>query len=72
LTSNTTSLGEIAGDAALLVNPESINEIEMGIVALSREDGLRNDLISKGIARSQQFSWQATAQKTFAVYEELL
>lgn len=71
LTSNTTSLPEVAGDAALLVNPESIDEIRAGIERLVNEEGLRSELIAKGLERAKLFSWDAVAARVQAVLDEV-
>ncbi len=60
VTSNVTALPEIAGDAALLVNPTSIDEIAAGIGNITGDDSLRGDLKKKGLARARKFSWQET------------
>lgn len=69
LTSNTSSLPEVAGSAALLVNPESEGEIASGLRVLSREDERCRALSQAGIRRAAEFSWGACARKTLAVYE---
>lgn len=68
LTSNTTSLPEVAGDAALLVNPRDERAIAEALIRLDREDELRQSLVEKGRVRAQQFSWRTTAEKTLEVY----
>jgi len=61
ITSNTTSLPEVAGDAALLVNPLNAQDISMAMMHLAKSEKLREDLVNKGLARSKQFSWDITA-----------
>lgn len=61
LTSNTTSLFEIAKDAAVLVNPENKIEIQRGITELYHNQQLREGLIQKGIERVKLFSWEKAA-----------
>jgi len=61
ITSNTTSLPEVAGDAALLVNPLNAQDISMAMTHLAKSEKLREDLVNKGLARSKQFSWDITA-----------
>ena len=63
LTSDTSSLPEVAGDAAILVNPESVEEISKGITRLVNEPELRNDLIKKGFIRAEMYTWDKVAQK---------
>lgn len=72
LTSNTTSLPEVAGDAALLVNPESVDEIRVGIERLVHDEALRTELIAKGLERAKLFSWDAVAARVQAVLDEVV
>lgn len=68
VTSNISSLPELAGDAAILVNPEDVSSIAKGIkTALSK----REDLIKKGKAQSKLFTWAKTAKQTLEVYEKI-
>ncbi|MBL0588331.1 glycosyltransferase family 4 protein [Aeromonas veronii] len=71
LTSNTTSLPEVAGDAALLINPESVDEIRVGIERLVHDEALRAELIAKGLERAKLFSWDAVAARVQAVLDEV-
>lgn len=71
LTSNTTSLPEVAGDAALLVNPESVDEISNGIERLVHNNCLREELIAKGLERAKLFSWDTVAARVQAVLDEV-
>jgi glycosyltransferase involved in cell wall biosynthesis len=61
LTSTTTSMPEVATDAALLVNPESIEEIAEAMTRLANEANLRADLIEKGRKRRAAFDWDKAA-----------
>ncbi|MEZ4798522.1 MAG: glycosyltransferase family 1 protein [Flavobacteriales bacterium] len=63
VTSNVTSLPEIAGDAALQVDPFSVNEITQAMLEIFNNLELRKQLISKGFERSKQFTWQIAADK---------
>ena len=71
LTSKTSSLPEVAGDAALFVDPESVDEIERGIELLAEDQKLRTELVAKGFERIKKFSWRETARQTLKVYESL-
>ena len=71
LTSNTTSLPEVAGDAAILVNPESVDEIKTGIEKLISDQALRANLIAKGLERAKRFSWDGVAARVQAVLDEV-
>jgi glycosyltransferase involved in cell wall biosynthesis len=61
LTSNITSMPEVAGEAAYLVDPYDQGQITEGILKLSQDRVLREELIRKGFDRSKLFSWENTA-----------
>ncbi|PBQ34091.1 glycosyltransferase [Sphingobacteriaceae bacterium] len=61
ITSNVTSLPEIAGDAALLVNPTEIHDVKNAMLRMYGEEALRNALIQKGRIQKQKFSWDKSA-----------
>lgn len=63
LTSNVTSLPEVAGDSAELVDPESSDEIAMGLQRLMDDRAHRQDLIQRGLTRLPAFNWTATATR---------
>lgn len=67
LTSNTSSLPEVAGNAALLVDPYSIEEIAQGILSLTINHKLRTRLAKLGLEQVKNFSWQKAAEKTLEV-----
>ncbi|WP_333483050.1 glycosyltransferase family 4 protein [Spirosoma telluris] len=68
LTSSTSSMPEVAGDAALLVDPNSVEEMITGIDRLLKQPTLRAELRTKGLERAALFSWEATANKLLTVY----
>ncbi|MCM8785123.1 MAG: glycosyltransferase family 4 protein [Candidatus Omnitrophica bacterium] len=72
ITSNISSMPEVAGDAALLINPEDEDDIANAILKLVEERELRKDLIKKGLERVKLFTWENTAKKTLKVYKELM
>lgn len=72
ITSNTSALQEVAGDAAVLVNPYSANEITSALLQLSSDERFRDKLASAGLARARAFTWGATMEKTYSVYRELV
>ncbi|HEY0294147.1 MAG TPA: glycosyltransferase family 1 protein [Bordetella sp.] len=72
IASNTTSLPEVAGEAAILVNPEDADEMAQGMRQLIDNPGLVEQLRVAGMARAREFSWQACAEKTMAVYRTVL
>lgn len=67
VTSSVTSLPEVAGDAALLVNPYNVHELTFALEQLVNEEPLRAQLMVKGIARAREFTWQKTAEQTLKV-----
>ncbi|MBV6821023.1 glycosyltransferase family 4 protein [Rahnella sp. PD12R] len=71
ITSNTTSLPEVAGDAALLVDPESIEEISGAINNLYFNKNIRDELIEKGLKQAKKYSWATTSDKIKCFLNEL-
>ncbi|MDQ3149741.1 MAG: glycosyltransferase family 4 protein, partial [Chloroflexota bacterium] len=71
LTSNVTCLPEIAGDAAVIVDPESPDSIAEGIARLDGSEDLRRRLGASGLQRARLFTWDNSARRTLAVYEEM-
>lgn len=71
LTSNSSSLPEVAGDAALLVDPCDEETIAEAMIRLSGDDALRETLHVAGPARAAQFTWQRCAEETMAVYQRV-
>lgn len=61
MTSNVTAMPEIAGGAACLVDPTSLEDISAGIEQITSDSCLREQLREKGLARAAQFSWECTA-----------
>jgi glycosyltransferase involved in cell wall biosynthesis len=72
ITSNCTSMPEVAGDAAILVNPYDERSIAEAIVNTCNDNVLHQRLIRSGLERSKQFSWTKTAAKTLEVYRKML
>jgi glycosyltransferase involved in cell wall biosynthesis len=72
ITSNVTSMPEVAGDAALLINPFSPNSIAEAMQDIASSKDLRNELILKGRKRREQFSWQQTADRLWGTIEKVL
>ena len=71
ITSNTTSLPEVAGDAALLVNPLSVKEISEAIERICKDKALHNTLQHKGFLQAARFSWDNVTNNIKAVLAEL-
>jgi glycosyltransferase involved in cell wall biosynthesis len=72
LTSNRGALPEIAGGAAMLVNPEDIEDMVHGLSVLLNDEALRRRLAQAGRRRAADFTWKKTAGQTVALYRELL
>jgi glycosyltransferase involved in cell wall biosynthesis len=71
LTSNTSSLPEVVGDAALTVDPLDTSAIADGLTRLANDPALRAMLRIRGVERAARFSWERAAHKTLAVLEEV-
>ena len=72
ITSNTSSLPEVTGDSALLINPNDSMELADAMLNLIRDRILRDHLIFKGKEQASKFSWEKTAQATLNVYRSRL
>jgi glycosyltransferase involved in cell wall biosynthesis len=72
ITSTTTSLPEVAGDAAIGVNPRSIRDLAQAIERVLTEVALAEDLATRGRRRAERFTWDETARLTLQVYEDVL
>lgn len=70
--SNTSSLPEVVGDAALLVNPRNPGEIANAIERVLTDHPLRDELRGKGILQAAKFSWERAARETLAVYRRVM
>lgn len=71
ITSSVTSLPEIAGDAALVIDPHSPAEIASALILLEKDAALRSRLIENGLKRVQRFSWDNCAAATLAAYGDM-
>lgn len=71
ISSHNTSLPEVAGDAALLVNPESVEAIAEAMLALDRSSDLCNSLVARGRIQRQQFSWEKATDVVQEALENL-
>ncbi len=72
ITSNVTSMPEVAGDAAAIVDPASVEAITAAMARLWNEDEYRQSLIEKGRTRRELFSWEQTADKLWKTIETVL
>jgi glycosyltransferase involved in cell wall biosynthesis len=71
IASNTSSLPEVLGDAAILVTPTDIPALTSAMERVLTDRVLSDELSERGLVRSQQFSWDKTARETLAVYEQV-
>lgn len=71
ITSNVSSMPEIAGEAASLVDPTSVASIAAAMERLHRDGALRARLAAAGLARAREFSWRRNAEQTLALYRRL-
>jgi glycosyltransferase involved in cell wall biosynthesis len=72
ITSNVTSMPEVAGDAALLVDPFSPSAIAEAMRKISMDSSLRNELIRRGSIRCNEFTWQKTAERLWTSIEKAI
>ncbi|WP_374792499.1 glycosyltransferase family 4 protein [Aerosakkonema funiforme] len=72
ITSNLSSIPEVAGDAAILIDPYNVGEIAEAMQAVADDAELRSRLRQAGLARSQQFSWAKTGQTTATILQQYL
>jgi len=71
ITSNTSSMPEVAGDAAFIIDPYKPDEITAALQTLITDENLRTTLINKGIARAKEFTWKAMAKSVLSIYKEI-
>lgn len=71
IASHVTSLGEVVGDAGLLVDPYNTNEIVAAMTALRDEPGLRETMRLRGLAQAKKFSWEGSAARLESVFASL-
>jgi glycosyltransferase involved in cell wall biosynthesis len=71
ITSNTSSMPEIAGDAALIVDPNKSEEIKVGIMKILEDEQFRESLCLKGMERAKKFSWKNMAKEYLKIYNEV-
>lgn len=69
--SNRSSIPEVAGDAAILIDPERTDELTDALVALANQPALRQTLIARGHDRVKRFSWDETTRQTLNIYRNL-
>lgn len=72
VSSSTTSLPEVCGDAAVLVDPHDTDALANAIVRVGTDAELRRDLAQRGLSRASQFSWARAARETLELYREVV
>ena len=72
ITSNVSSMPEVAGDAALLVDPYDVDALARGLVRISTDAALRETLVARGLTRARQFSWAESVRRIHGVYMDVL
>jgi glycosyltransferase involved in cell wall biosynthesis len=72
LTSNRSALPEVAGDAALLIDPENLDSLTDGLQRVTDDASLRAQLTKRGFERARLFSWEKAVAETWNVYREVL
>lgn len=72
LTSNVSSMPEVAGDAAILINPHDVDDMAHGLEKLLSDDLFYVEARTKGFATVARYTWQACIQKTVGVYKRVL
>ena len=72
ISSSCSAIPEVAGDAALLIDPRNVEELGSALQRLAAESPLRDDLIRRGRARALEFTWESAVSRTWALYEKLL
>ena len=72
ITSKSSSMPEVAGDAAILVSPYDEKEISDAIYKVLTNDELKKSLIKRGLRRTKEFSWEKTAEKTLEIFKMVI
>ncbi|MEW6765794.1 MAG: glycosyltransferase family 1 protein [Pseudomonadota bacterium] len=71
ISSNTTAIPEVAGDAALLIDPESVDEIADAMARLADDADMARSLVARGRDRARTFTWEQCARQTQVVYRQI-
>ena len=72
ITSNTSSLPEIVGDAGIMVDPRDSAALAAAIQKVILDNDLREEMIRKGLKKAENFSWEKTAKETTQIYNKVL
>jgi len=71
VTSNTSSIPEVVGNAAVMVNPENVFEIQRALYRVLLDQNLREKLKARGVEQAQKFSWEESVGRMLKVYHEV-
>jgi len=69
ITSNTSSLPEVVGDAGVMVDPKNVSDLAEAMYKVLKSEELRKKMISKGLKRASLFSWETSAEETLKVFK---
>ncbi len=72
VTSNTSSLPEVVGDAGILLDPKDGNALSEVIWKLYHDDEYRSDYAQKAVERAKEFSWEKTVEEHINIYNKIL
>ena len=70
VTANVSSLPEVVGDAAVMVNPANVFDIARGIRDILLDEALRTEMIRRGLEQAVRFNWERTAREMLEIYRE--
>ena len=71
VTSNTSSVPEVVGNAAVMVNPENVFEIMRALHRVLVDQALRDKLKARGLVQAARFSWDASVTRMLEIYKEV-
>jgi len=71
VTSNTSSIPEVVGNAAVMVNPENVFEIMRALHRVLLDKPLRDKLKARGLEQAEKFSWDASVRRMLQIYREV-
>jgi len=72
VTSNTSSIPEVVGNAAIMVNPENVFEIAHALHRVLLDRAVREKLKQRGVLQAQKFSWENSVRRMLEVYHEVV
>jgi glycosyltransferase involved in cell wall biosynthesis len=72
ITSNTTSLPEVVGDAGIMVDPDDVEALSQAMLDVLTDSALRQELVAKGLRRARSFSWAKCADDTVEIYRKII